>query len=130
MRKILIFLIFLNSFAAHAFTPEEQISDPIQEERAQKLFMEIRCLSCQGQVIGQSDSSFSASMRELVREKIISGQSDKKIRRDLRKEFGNDILINPNQKSSSGIILWLTPLAFAAIFAFFGLKIFRHEKNS
>ncbi len=42
-----------------------------QQERAQKLFLQVKCLICEGQVIESSDTQIAIEMRKLITEKFI-----------------------------------------------------------
>ncbi len=91
MKKI-SFLAIIALFTL-AFTPENHLLDKNQEARAMQLFTEIRCLVCEAQSIESSNTDFSSSMRELIRQKIQQGKSDEQIKRELSQEFGNQILM-------------------------------------
>jgi cytochrome c-type biogenesis protein CcmH len=106
--SILIILFFI--FPALALSPEPRLADETQEKRAMQLFLEVRCLVCNGQVIENSDTEFSFAMRQLIRKKISENKSDKEIREELVKEFGDDILTKPSSKT-----LWILPIVFALI---------------
>lgn len=114
--RIFLASIFL-AFPAFALSPEPRLSNEFQEQRAQKLFLEVRCLVCNGQVIENSDSEFSFEMRQLIRKKISEKKSDEKIKKELVKEFGDDILVTPNAKTFKGFLLWFLPMLFAVIVA-------------
>lgn len=114
---LLVFIFLLSP--AFALSPELRLTNEIEESRAQKLFLEVRCLVCEGQVIENSDTEFSREMRQLIRKKISSGKSDNKIKSDLVNEFGDDILITPSPKSAYGFLLWLLPIVFAGLFGMF-----------
>jgi cytochrome c-type biogenesis protein CcmH len=110
----IFYLSFLTLFLfsnSHALSPETKLVDEAQEQRAMQLFLEVRCLVCNGQVIENSDTEFSFQMRKLIREKISKGESDEKIKSDLMKEFGEDILTQP--QNFTKIFLWLMPAIFA-----------------
>lgn len=109
--------IFFLTFSAFALSVEPKLADEADEERAQKLFLEVRCLVCNGQVIENSDSEFSYEMRQLIRKKISEKKSDEKIKEELVREFGEDVLITPNIKTFKGFLLWFLPLLFAAVLA-------------
>lgn len=98
---------------AHALSPEPRIPDEQKEQRAMKLFLEVRCMVCEGQVIESSNTEFSFEMRKLIRRKILENKSDEEIKAELVREFGEDILTEVNQKNN-GFLLWLLPLVFAA----------------
>jgi cytochrome c-type biogenesis protein CcmH len=86
------------------------------------LFLEVRCLVCEGQVIENSDTEFSFAMRKSIRDRILSGKTNEEIKKELVKEFGEDILITPN--FANKYLLFLLPTIFAAILA---IKLFRKQ---
>lgn len=100
MKKITLILICFLFYISNSFalSPEEKLPNQKQEERAMNLFLQVRCLVCQGQVIENSDSEFSFQMRALIREKIAEGKSDEEIKDELVLKFGDDILTSNNQK--------------------------------
>ena len=114
--KLLIFFIFFHNIA-FALTPEYKLANEVDENRAQKLFLEIRCLVCSGQVIENSDSQFAINVRLLVRKKITEGLNDQEIKAYLIKNFGEEILQTPTIESQP--ILWILPFFFFIIALFF-----------
>ena len=106
---LILSLLFFTS--AYALAPEERLADEHQEQRAMKLFIEVKCLICAGQTIESSSTEFSSEMRKLIRKKISEGKSDDEIKKDLVKEFGDDILISTPQNKN--ILLWVLPAIFA-----------------
>ena len=109
--KITAFLLFL-SYNSFALSPETHLADESQEQRARNLFLEVRCLACEGQVIESSATEFSFEMRKLIRKKITEGKSDKEIKAELVTEFGEDILTSTDF-GKNNFMLWLLPLLFA-----------------
>ena len=127
--KILFFLgIFLvNSVfiinSSQALNPEARLSIPQDENRAMNLFLQVRCLVCNGQVIENSDSKFAFDVRALIREQISQGKSDDDIKENLVATFGEDILNQP--KNSSILLLTLISLGLSAVIFF---KVFAGRK--
>jgi len=111
-----LFLLFFISTAAFALSVEDRLADEAQEQRAMKIFLQVRCLVCEGQAIESSNTEFSFEMRKLIRKKISQGKSNDEIKAELVKEFGEDILLEPSSKSLSGLFLWILPMIFAAVF--------------
>ncbi len=107
--------------SANALSPEPRIPDDAKEQRAMKLFLEVRCLVCEGQVIESSNTEFSLEMRKLIRRKILEGKSDEEIKTELVKEFGEDILTEISQKNN-GFLLWILPISFATGLAIIFLR--------
>ncbi len=104
-------LFFFFSCNCIALAPEAHLSDESQEQRATHLFLEVRCLVCQGQVIENSNTEFSFEMRKLIRQKILDGKSDEEIKSELVKEFGADILVY-SDFGKNNFLLWLLPIIF------------------
>jgi cytochrome c-type biogenesis protein CcmH len=104
-------IFFFLSPPSFALTPENHLADQNQEQRAMKLFLEVRCLVCEGQVIENSNTEFSFEMRKNIRQKILSGKSDEEIRAELVQEFGENILTKPSNRNK--LLLWLLPALFA-----------------
>lgn len=128
MKNALFYIIifFLFSKTCLALAPEAHLKDENQESRAMEMFLEVRCLVCEGQVIESSNTEFSFEMRKLIRQKISDGDSNQKIKNDLIKEFGEDILIS-NNFSKNNFLLWLLPIAFS-LYGFH--KIYLLKKTS
>ena len=106
---ILILLLGLSPFSVAAISPEEQLADPVLEERARDLSKNLRCLVCQNQSIDDSDAELAVDLRGQVRQLIKQGQTDNEILDTLRDRYGDYILLKP-PVSSSTYILWLAPL--------------------
>jgi cytochrome c-type biogenesis protein CcmH/NrfF len=125
----LFFIFFLNSNISFPLNPESRLEDEKLEQRASKLFLEIRCIVCNGQVIENSNSKFAYDLREYVRSKIKEGKNDEEIKAELISKFGEEILITPSNKSKN--ILFLSPLIFAIFLAiYFFDKILSLKKLS
>lgn len=120
--KILFFLGFflINSVllinSSQALNPEARLSNPNDENRAMNLFLQVRCLVCNGQVIENSDSKFAFDVRSLIREQISQGKTDDDIKENLVTTFGEDILNQP--KNSSILLLALISLGLSGIIFF------------
>lgn len=81
-----------------------------EEERAQKIFREIRCLACDGQSVKDSEAEFAKSVRAIVRQKIKEGYEDKKILEFLRENYSDGIFFEPPLNLST-FLLWILPFA-------------------
>ena len=114
--KILFFLAFFLINSAFALNPETRLSNQEDENRAMNLFLQVRCLVCNGQVIENSDSKFAFDVRALIREQISQGKSDDDIKENLVATFGEDILNQP--KTSNILLLTLISLGLSAIIFF------------
>jgi len=80
------------------------------------LFLEVRCPVCNGQVIENSDTEFSYQLRQLIRKKILQGESDQQIKKELIEKFGQDILISA-EVNKKNIFLFILPALFSVLVA-------------
>ncbi len=108
MRALL--LVFALSMAA---TPsmaayEEALPDAAQEARARSLFRELRCVVCQGQSIDESNAGLAADLRQIVRGKIVEGESDEAIKTFLVDRYGIFVLMRPPMRGDT-YLLWFGP---------------------
>jgi len=97
-----------------AYWANRQLPNPQQEERAQSLMQEIRCLVCQGESIADSDAELAGDMRDLVRRRIAAGEKPASIRSWLIQRYGNWISFRPPTQPI-GLPLWLAPLALLVV---------------
>lgn len=117
MRLLAILLALLLAVPAHAdsdlppaYWANRQLPDPRQEERAQALMEELRCLVCQGQSIADSDAEMAGDMRDLVRRRIDAGEKPSEIRGWLVERYGAWITYRPPAEPITWP-LWLAPIA-------------------
>lgn len=95
---------------AGAFSPDERLTDPALEARAQILNKGLRCLVCQGQSIADSNAELARDLRVLVRERLAAGDSDDDVTDYLTDRYGDFILMNPPVKGAN-YVLWFGPVA-------------------
>ena len=104
----LLGLVGLFGFWASLSIAQTKLS-PIQEERARDLFLELRCVVCQNQSIGDSDADVAKDLREIVREQISADKSNAEIKSYLVERYGEFILLRPVLALHT-IILWAAPI--------------------
>ena len=83
------------------------------EARARNLQRQLRCLVCQGESIDESGSPFAADVRQLVRQQIADGKSDRQIEDFLVARYGDFILMKPPLQPNTWF-LWLAPFLVLA----------------
>ena len=86
-----------------------QLPDTALEAKAKALMETIRCLTCQGQSIADSNASMAADMRSEIRERIARGEAPEHIRAWLVERYGDWISYKP---TADPILwpLWAAPL--------------------
>jgi cytochrome c-type biogenesis protein CcmH len=81
--------------AGAAADPAERLPDPVQEARAREIFREVRCLVCQNESIDDSEAALAGDLRQVVRDQVKQGRSDKQIRAFLVERYGEFVLLKP-----------------------------------
>lgn len=94
---------------AMAVHPDEILADPVLEQRARTLSLELRCLVCQNQSIDDSDAPLARDLRLLVRERLEAGDSDKDVLNYMVARYGEFVLLRP-RFSARNALLWATPV--------------------
>jgi cytochrome c-type biogenesis protein CcmH len=128
---ILIFLLLL--FPIHLYAVDKNpiaFDNSEQEKRFSELIEELRCVVCQNQSVADSNAELAQQVRDLVREKIIAGQTDLEITDFFVERYGDFILYKPPLEPKT-YLLWVGPLLLVLI-AFFVLIYFirRHAVST
>ena len=101
MRWLVAFLVALAApaIAQDTMPPApyayQQLADPKLEAKAEGLMETLRCLTCQGQSIADSDASMAGDMRSEIRQRIAAGESPEHIRQWLIGRYGEYISYKP-----------------------------------
>ena len=109
-RMLALFLacgMFLPAIAADGGLARP-VGDPAVEARVNRLAEDLRCLTCMGQSIADSQSSFSTDMKREIRTMIGAGKSDKDIMDFMVQRYGDFVLYRPPMKATT-LVLWAGP---------------------
>jgi cytochrome c-type biogenesis protein CcmH len=101
---------------AHAVTPDEVLQDPALETRARAISQLLRCVVCQNQSIDDSNAPLAHDLRVIVRERLVSGDTDKQAIDFIVHRYGNFVLLNPPMQLDT-LALWGGPALFLLIAA-------------
>ena len=95
MNKFLIIylLSYLFYFQAQAVEPQEVLKNTELEDRARKISKLLRCLVCQNEDIDNSNADIAKDLRNLIREQLLEGKSNKDIINFVHSKYGDFILI-------------------------------------
>ena len=124
MSKIAAILIFFSPFFVFSVEPDEILTDPVLEERAKEIGMQLRCMVCQNEDIENSNADIARDLRILVRDMIVDGESNKEILNFVHEKYGDFILFKPPIKSYT-FLLWACPFLLFIIF----MSLFFRRKN-
>ena len=94
-----------------------QLDDPALEAEAVQLMEELRCLTCEGQSIAESEADVAGDMRHLVRSRLAEGERPAEVRGWLVDRYGSVVTYRPVTGDPVSWPLFAAPLlllAFAA----------------
>ena len=121
---VLAFLMICFPFVSYSVEPSEVLDDPILEERARNISKNLRCLVCQNESIDDSNASLAKDLRILVRERLVSGDTEDEVLNFIVDRYGEFALLKP-RTDGSNLILWLSGplmLLIALIISFSFIK--------
>ena len=107
-------LLVLTMPVAWAVQPDEQLDDPVLEERAREISAELRCLVCQNQSIDDSNAPLARDLRIIVRERLKAGDTNQQVLDYITARYGDYVLLRPPFRATTWI-LWLGPFVLLAL---------------
>jgi cytochrome c-type biogenesis protein CcmH len=125
---MILALTLIAAPAGLAVQPDEILSDPALETRARMLSKELRCMVCQNQSIDDSDAPLARDLRQLVRERLQAGDTDRQVIDLLVARYGEFVLLKP-RFSLRTALLWLAPAVSLALGALMLLVIARRYRH-
>ena len=120
---VLVVSVFLFASApAYAIdNPNEMLPDRAQEQRAEDIGHQLRCLVCQNESIEDSGADLARDLRQIVRQRVVAGDTDPQVMDWMVARYGNFVRLSPPFNWLTAT-LWLSPflallLGAAAAFA-------------
>lgn len=92
--------------------PDEILADPALEARARSISAGLRCLVCRNESIDDSNADFSRTMRLLVRERLVAGDSDSEVVAFIVDRYGEYVLLKPRFTLANAFVWLAGPLLF------------------
>jgi cytochrome c-type biogenesis protein CcmH len=105
---LLLLLSISPTPAAAATVHEEEIDLQVRE-----IAKTLRCTICQNESIWESQAELAHQMRDLIKEKLIQGETPEQIRAYFLSRYGDYILLAP-RKSGLNWLLWAGPFVLLA----------------
>lgn len=90
------------------------LADPNLEARSVELHKQLRCLVCQNQSIHASNAGLARDLREVVRQRVVAGDSDQEVIDYVVDRYGDWVLLNPPFNLSTAA-LWGAPFALILV---------------
>jgi cytochrome c-type biogenesis protein CcmH len=112
---------------AYAARPDEMLSDPALEARAERVGSELRCLVCRNQSIEDSEAGLAHDLRVLVRRRIAAGDSNDKVVAYIRSRYGDFVLLRPPFEFAT-LALWGGPVLILLLGGVAVLRFYRQRE--
>jgi cytochrome c-type biogenesis protein CcmH len=104
IRALALCAALLAAAPAAAVQPDEILPDPALEARAREISSGLRCLVCRNESIDDSNADFAKTMRLLVRERLLAGDSDGQVRDYVVDRYGEYVLLAPRLTVANALI--------------------------
>ena len=105
LRLLVVVVATVGAAPSFAVQPDEILPDPKLEGRARELSHGLRCMVCQNQSIDDSDAPLARDLRLLVRQRLVSGDSDRQVIDFLVARYGEFVLLKPRFEWHT-LLLW------------------------
>ena len=87
---------------------------PTEDQRVRRITSVVRCPTCRGLSVAQSDAPSAESIRDEVRRRVQEGETDAQVKGYLVSRYGEDILLQP-EAEGVGLLVWALPLVGGAV---------------
>jgi cytochrome c-type biogenesis protein CcmH len=88
--------------------PAELLPDRAQEQRAEALGHQLRCLVCQNESVEESNADLARDLRRIIRERIVTGDSDRQVTDWMVARYGDFVRLRPPFNAVT-LALWGAP---------------------
>jgi cytochrome c-type biogenesis protein CcmH len=96
-------------------------------QRADRIAGDVRCPSCSGLSVAESDAPTAVAVRQLITDGVRAGRSDSSIENELVHSYGSGILLRP-PASGVAAVVWVVPLVAAAAGVVALVVVFRRRR--
>ncbi len=110
MKHLLLVICLMLALPADAVQPDEVLDDPVLEQRARDLSKGLRCLVCQNESIDESNAPLARDLRLLVRERLVTGDTDDQAMAFIVDRYGEYVLLRPTVTGSNWLLWAAGPL--------------------
>jgi cytochrome c-type biogenesis protein CcmH len=88
--------------------PGEMLPDRAQEERAEALGHQLRCLVCQNESVEESNADLARDLRRIIRQRVAAGDSDSQVVDWMVSRYGAFVRLRPPFNAVT-LLLWGAP---------------------
>lgn len=115
MRRLVVLVMILVSLALAAGQAAAQggVTSADIDARMRAITSRLNCPLCQGQTLNECPLQVCDEMRDLIRQKLLAGESEDQIRQYFVERFGEQVLNEP-PRTGFALLGWLAPIAALA----------------
>ncbi len=103
----LLLLLALPVTAGAVSNPSEMLPDRAQEQRAEAIGHQLRCLVCQNESVEESEADLARDLRRIIRERVVAGDTDGQVIDWMVARYGDFVRLTPP-------VIWATLLLWGA----------------
>ena len=89
--------------------PGRDAARPAQEQRAEAIGHQLRCLVCQNESVEQSDADLARDLRRIIRQRVAAGDSDQQVIDWMVARYGDFVRLRPPFDALT-LVLWAAPV--------------------
>ena len=102
-------LAFCLAVPVHAVSnPAEMLPNPAQEQRAEAIGHQLRCLVCQNESVEELEADLARDLRRIIRQRVAAGEDDQQVIDWMVARYGEFVRLRP-AFSASTALLWAAP---------------------
>lgn len=109
-----IFSVFLLAGAPRSEVVAATVEEQQIELQVRDIAKTLRCAVCQNESVWESRAPLAQQMRDIIRERLVRGESAKEIRAYFLSRYGDYILLSP-RKSGLNWLLWAGPFVLLSV---------------
>jgi cytochrome c-type biogenesis protein CcmH len=106
--------------------PGEMLANPVLEHRAEAIGEQLRCLVCQNESVEQSDADLARDLRRIIRQRVLTGESNQQIIAWMTARYGDFIRLRPPLDGRT-LALWGAPIIALVVGA--GVILFTRRRR-
>jgi cytochrome c-type biogenesis protein CcmH len=109
--RLAVSLLLTGLLASPAFAvsdPAELLPDHQQEQRAEAIGHQLRCMVCQNESVEESNADLARDLRRIIRQRIVVGDSDQQVIDWMVARYGNFVRLRPPFNAMT-FVLWGAP---------------------
>ena len=89
--------------------PSEMLPDRAQEQRAEAIGHQLRCLVCQNESVEESEADLARDLRGIIRERVVAGDTNAQVIDWMVARYGDFVRLTPPFVWAT-LLLWAAPV--------------------